>query len=224
MKLNSSCPVRQANSRPAVSGFTLMEILAVVVVIAVLASLLFPAIRSARIAAVKAKTHVVFNQWTAALESFRSDYGYYPALHSSNLVNPSGQNTDPATLHLFHDVLAGKRRDGSALPTYSSSTDSRFPEVQNRRLVRFHTFGNSDFTTDSLLQDPCENTMIAVLVDKDLDGVIKAGSDFTTLPAVNGMTPASSDFPSGGVRAGVIFYSAAPNATAANPDFIFSWK
>lgn len=206
------------------AAFTLMELMTVIVVIAILASLLFPAVRSARTATAKAKTHVVFNQWTAAIESFRSEYGYYPALHGSNLVNPSGQNSDPATLHLFHDLLSAGRRDGSALPAYSSSSDPRFPEVQNRRLVRFYVFGEGDFTSDNLLRDPSENTAIAVLVDKDLDGVIKAGTDFTTLPAVNGLTPSIADFPATGVRAGVIFYAAAPNASLTNPEFVFSWK
>jgi type II secretory pathway pseudopilin PulG len=201
-----------------------MELLTVIAIIGVLASLLFPAIRSARQSANKARTRVQFNQWAAAIEGFRSEYGYYPAFHSSNLVNPAGQNTDPSALHLFHDVLAARRRDGSALPAYATTTNSQFPEVQNRRLVSFHAFGDSDFTTDNLLRDAFDNTAIAVLVDRDLDGVVKAGSDFATLPAVNGLTPTSADFPDAGIRAGVVFYSVSPNASSANPEFIFSWK
>src|SRR5258708_34971588 len=98
------------------SAFTLLELLTVIAVIGILAALLFPGIRSARVSANKAKTRVQFNQWAAALEGFRSEYGYYPALHSSNLINPPGQATDPATLHLFHDLLAAQRPDGPALP------------------------------------------------------------------------------------------------------------
>ena len=96
------------------SAFTLLELLTVIAVIGLLAALIFPAVRSARTAAGKARTKVQFNQWAAAMESFRSEYGYYPALHGSNLVNPPGQSSDPATLHLFHDTLAARRRDGAA--------------------------------------------------------------------------------------------------------------
>ena len=211
------------------SAFTLLELLSVIAVISILAALLFPAVRSARVSASKARTKVQFSQWSAALEGFRTEYGYYPVLHTSNLVNPPGQTTDPATLHLFHDVLAAKRRDGSALPAYTTSTNAQFPEAQNRKLISFFSFGDSDFTnatspTPYLLHDAFDNTEIAVLVDRNLDGVIKLGSDFTVLPAVGGMTPSATDFPAAGVRAGVIFYAPAPGADAANPEFIFSWK
>ncbi len=210
-------------------GFTLLELLTVIAVIGILAALIFPAVRSARVAANKARTKVQFSQWTAALEGFRSEYGYYPVLHGSNLVNPPGQATDPATLHLFHDVLAAKRRDGSALPAYTTGTNAQFPEAQNRKLISFYSFGDADFTNTAspapyLLHDAFDNTEIAVLVDRNLDGVIKPGSDFTTLPAVGGMTPSAADFPAAGVRAGVIFYAPVPGADTANPDFIFSWK
>ena len=205
-------------------GFTVIELLTVVAIIGILVSLLFPAVRSARISANKAKTRVQFNQWAGALEAFRSEYGYYPTLHSSNLVNPSGQTTDPATLHLFHDILSARRRDASALPAYTASTNPQFPEAQNRKLISFYSFGAADFTADNLLRDAFDNTAIAVLTDKNLDGVIRSGSDFIALPAVNGLTPGTADFPEAGIRAGVIFYAPAPEATAANPEFIFSWK
>lgn len=210
-------------------AFTLLELLAVIAVIGILAAMIFPAVRSARISAHKARTKVQFSQWSAAMEGFRTEYGYYPVLHSSNLVNPPGQTTDPATLHLFHDVLAAKRRDGSALPAYTTGTNAQFPEAQNRKLISFYSFSDADFTnatspTPYLLHDVFDNTEIAVLVDRNLDGFIKLGSDFTVLPAVSGMTPGAADFPTSGVRAGVIFYAPAPGADAANPEFIFSWK
>ena len=213
---------RESKSRRR--AFTLIELLTVVAVIGILASLLFPAIRSARLSANRSSTRVQFNQWVVAMENFRGEYGFYPALHPSNLVNPATQNTDPATLHLFHDILTARRRDGSALPAYTTSTNNLFPEAQNRKLISFHSFRDADFTAGNLLRDACENTSIAVLVDKNLDGIIKVGSDFTALPAVNGLTPSSTDFPDAGVRAGVLFYSAVPGTSAANPEFIFSWK
>jgi prepilin-type N-terminal cleavage/methylation domain-containing protein len=214
------CSSRRRNCR----AFTLIELLTVVAVVGILASLLFPAIRSARLTANKASARVQYNQWAAALESFRSEYGFYPALHASNLVNPPGQNADPSTLHLLHDILAARRRDASPLPAYATSTNRQFPEVQNRKLISFHSFRDVDFSPENLLRDGCENTVIAVLVDKNLDGVISVGTDFIALPAVNGLTPGITDFPATGIRAGVIFYSAVPGATATNPEFIFSWK
>ena len=203
-------------------GFTLLELLSVIAVIGLLAALMFPAVRSARVSANKARTKVQFSQWAAALEGFRSEYGYYPAFDPTALVN-GGASTAPAGDHLFHDILAGRKRDGTALPPTGPAA------TQNRKLIGFYSFGESDFTnasspTPNLLHDAFDNTEIAVLVDKNLDGVIKMGSDYAVLPAVGGLTPGAVDFPATGVRAGVIFYSPAPGADAANPEFIFSWK
>ena len=210
-------------------GFTLLELMAVIAVVGILAALIFPGIGAARRSANKARTRVQFSQWVAALEGFRAEYGYYPVLHPSSLVNPPAQVADPAALHLFHDVLAARRRDGSALPAYSSGTNPQFPEAQNRKLISFYAFSGSDFTgasspTPNLLHDAFDNTEIAVLVDRNLDGVIKLGSDFAALPAVGGLTPSAADFPATGIRAGVLFYAPAPGADASNPELIFSWK
>ena len=201
-------------SRPPSSAFTLLELLCVIAVIGILAALIFPSVGAARRSANKAKVKVQFSQWVAATEAFRGEYGYYPAFDPSNLVNGGVTSAD----HLFHDLLAARRRDGTALPVASAAAQ------QNRKLISFYAFSDAELTPGGLVRDAFDDTAIAVLVDKDLDGVIKAGADFTLLPAVAGMTPTAADFPVTGVRAGVIFYAPAPGATPANPEFIFSWK
>lgn len=203
-------------------GFTLLELLSVIAIVAILAALIFPGVRAARVSANKARTKVQFSQWASAIEGFRSEYGYYPAFDASALVNGAA-SPNPAGDHLFHDILAGKKRDGSPLIAAGAAG------AQNPKLVGFHAFGAADFTdanssAPNLLRDAFDNTTIAVLVDRNLDGVIRMGSDYPILPAVTGLTPSVSDFPPEGIRAGVIFYSLAPGATANAPEFIFSWK
>lgn len=218
------------------AGFTLLELLAVLAVIGILAALIFPSIGAARRSAHRARTKVQFNQWAAAIESFRGEYGYYPTFDPTNLVN-GGASGAAAAEHRFHDVLAGRRRNGD-LPTVAGAESAA---AQNRRLIRFHTFSEGEFTpadgaAPHLLRDAFDQTSLAVLVDRNLDGAIHLGGvagDYAGLPAVvagDGSTirPTSgagtADFPPDGVRAGVVFYGPAPGATAANPEFIFSWK
>jgi prepilin-type N-terminal cleavage/methylation domain-containing protein len=196
------------------SAFTLVELLTVVAIIGILAALIFPGVSAARRSAGKAKTKVQFAQWTAAIEAFRSEYGYYPAFDASGLVN-GGVTQDN---HIFHDLLAARKRDGTALSGGEPAA------LQNRKLIPFHAFSDTDLAATGLIRDAWDNTEIAVLVDRDLDGTIKQGPDFTTLPSVGGISPSTADVPSTGVRAGVIFYATAPGSTAASPEFIYSWK
>jgi len=195
-------------------GFTLIEILCVLAIVGTLCGLLFPTFGGARRAAAAARTKTQFAQWTAAIESFRGEYGCYPVFAANGLVN--GDAT--AIEHPFHDVLAGRHRDASALAPGSSSA------LQNRRAIAFCVFSDAAFNEAKLLQDASSHTAMAVLVDRDLDGVIKAGTDFVVLPAVDGQVPTADDFPADGVRAGVILYALAPGATPTSPAFVFSWK
>lgn len=203
------------------AGFTIIELLTVMAVIGILSAILIPTVASVRRSANKAKTKVQFSQWAAAIEAFRNEYGYYPQF-SNNKVNDGATSTGD---HLFHDILAGRRRDGSAIGTTASA--------QNRKRIAFYSFSEGDFTpsdstTPNLIQDAFENTDIAVIVDRDLDGMITSNDYNGSLPLVNGMRPtsgtASADFPSTGLRLKVVFYAPDPQADAANPGFIFSWK
>lgn len=201
------------------SAFTVIELLTVIAILGVLVAILIPTVSSSREAAAKARTRVQFNQWAVAIASFRSEYGYYPLLDASLKVNGGADEVN----HLFHDVLAGKKRNGAALSAGSSAAS------QNKKQLSFCWFSEADFTdsssaTPDLLQNSLGETDIAVLIDRNLDGVINNVDYGETLPAVDGIRPDATDFPTAGIRAAVVFYSAGPRATVGAPQFIFSWK
>jgi len=70
-------------------GFTLVELLVVMGIIAILVSLLFPAITQVIVAVRKAATANVINTLGVALDAFRNDWGVYP---------PSDKNHDTMPL------------------------------------------------------------------------------------------------------------------------------
>ncbi len=207
--------------RTPVAAFTLIELLTVIVIVGIIAAILLPGLNSSRAATAKAQTRVQFAQWATAIAAFRQEYGAYPTFDAGGLVNADA-SSDPAAPHLFHDLLAGRRRDGTALPD-AAGADPRSAEAQNRRRLAFYTFGPTELSPDHLLQDASGNTEIAVLVDRNLDGVIDASDYPGGWPAVRGMRPSASEIPPAGLRLGVAFYAPAPGATAEQPAFVVSW-
>lgn len=182
-------------------------------IVALLAAILIPSTASVRITAKRAKTKVQFGQWAGAMEQFRQEYGYYPAIDGG-----SGGKVVP---EFFAGALTGQSLDGSAAASASHLAG-------NARLLRFYNIGESEMNaTRRELTDAFGNTDIAVIYDKNGDGMI--GSVDGEVVAVRGqngagaLMPTTEDLNLGtGIRAAVIFYSAG-NGTAGS-DLVFSWK
>lgn len=187
----------------------------VVAVIGILVAIIIPALGGAQTSAKRAKTRVQFSQWSAAIEQFRQEYGYYP-------VFPNGRVNDGATAvlnseHIFHDTLSARRRSGDALP---STGTTPAPEAQNPKRISFCSFGSGDISNGGLIQDAFGNVAIGVLVDRNLDTSIAltGTTDYTTVPSLAVTTPDGTSVtvvaPSENrIRAGVAFYSAGDGQT-----------
>jgi general secretion pathway protein G len=176
-------------------------------------AILIPSATSARIAARRVKTKVQFSQWAAAMEQFRQEYGYYPAIDggSGNRVAPD----------YFAGALTGQTLDGQ-----SAASGSQL--AGNARLLRFYNIGEGELNASrTALTDAFGNTDIAVIYDRNGDGLVNSADGAVVgvrgLASDGELLPASGDLDlTAGVRAGVIFYSAG-NGTAQG-DLVFSWK
>lgn len=215
------------NRRFAVSGrensrraFTLVELLTVIAVLGILAAILVPVVGRAQESARRARVKTQFGQWAVAIEAFRSEYGYYPNLAASTaapLPAACGVNDVPG---LFVQTLAGRRANGGV-------PDLVRALAANPRRVAFLSFADDELGDEPspLVRDACGNTDIVVLVDRDGDGLIPAPSPLPgVLSAETGRTlaPDAAAFPAGGVRAGVLFYSAGAGRNAE--DIVYSWR
>jgi general secretion pathway protein G len=115
---------RVPRPRPT-TGFTLVEVLLVIVIIGILAGLLLPAIGAAVRRAREATSSAEINQLAQALADFKSKYGDYPP--SRILLVESGD---------YSPFLTGSSPPTMAPQTYASSSSDITPAVLAQRSVQ----------------------------------------------------------------------------------------
>lgn len=193
-------------------GFTLIELLTVVAVLGILAAIIIPTVSRARDSTNRATTKAQFNQWAAAMELYRQEYGFYPDIAVEGKIDAER----------FAAELTGRTLVGGNSVRGSSTWG-------NRQGLSFYVLASSDLDeTGTALVDAFGNRDIAVRVDSNRDGRIDA-ADSGSWSAVAGAeragllpTALPEAIPATGVRAGVVFYSAGRGREES--DLVLSWR
>ncbi len=104
-------------------GFTLVELLAVIAIIGILAGFIFAAVSSSIEKAKVTKTRATINTLAVALTNYERDMGSFEAKLKNGDKLPTGDvQTNPNTVsnardaELFYRLLTGKRLNGTADP------------------------------------------------------------------------------------------------------------
>ncbi len=219
--LRAARPAALLGKRTPAAGFTLVELLAVLAVLGILAAVLVPVVGRAQESARRAQVRAQFVQWTVAVESFRAEYGYYPNFATATAGPPPVSCRVNEVPGLFVQTLSGRRADGGAadLPRALAANPRRLP---------FLTFTAEELGAGGPhppLRDAFGNTDLVMLTDHDGDGVIVLPSPLPGVEAADSgrvLAPPAALFPGGRVRGSVLFYSA--GAGRASEDIVYSWR
>lgn len=156
------------------SAFTLIELLMVIAIIGVLASILIPAVGSVRKQANIAASKAQLSNYVNAIELFKGEYKYYPDFGQGRTGTESFEvSLDGADNSAnFIIGLTGRATDGNALGASAET-------FGNRRRISFYSFTANEFLggdaagSSYQLADRFDNTKISLVIDNDGDGIVE---------------------------------------------------
>jgi prepilin-type N-terminal cleavage/methylation domain-containing protein len=157
--------IRYTNAAPR-RAFTLIEILAVVAIIGLLAAILVPTIGAVMRNAKKSVSQGNFSQWAAAIADYKHTYGYYPPLSDATSdSDDTYYDLDRSDeLKNFVRSLSGKNLDGTEL----TPEEVKKYNERSRSFCSFdsNVFRNQDPKTEKLV-DFTDNSHIHIVLDTD---------------------------------------------------------
>jgi len=142
-------------------GFTLIELIIVVMIITILASILIPAGNQARQRARMAKAQSHVSVLELGITAFQTDFGYYPTKNTSQTVETSNQD--------ILELLSGFTFSGSGESATKSPSSN--PTVTGANWNGPYLEIDASDTSGGVMVDPWNNAYTFAL---DLDG--NAGS------------------------------------------------
>jgi len=199
------------SNRSRSSGFTLVELLVVIGIIAILASVLFPVVGSALNAAKRSKANVTINQIQTSTLAYFNEYSVYPIYSPStpvDVVIGDTSSTDGASWAALIYCLSGNLHPSTSLSTPVVTT-----APSNNRAIPFLTMKPSDVyttTTNGTVVDAPKNPLPSsttgniyfnIAMDGDYDNVLGVSpSAVTSMP--NFASPSLTSLPSTGGNGG----------------------
>jgi len=140
------------------SGFTVIELITVLAVLAILLAIILPALGGARGLFTKLETKARFGRWSLGLAAYRAEYGRYPQLGAS----PVAINEVPGR---FVELMTGRGLEGGV-------ASEPIAVAQNPKGLAFMEFAQGEVAPDGSLLDAAGGYEIEYLYDGDGDGFL----------------------------------------------------
>jgi len=153
------------------NGFSLIELLVVISILAILAAVVVPSVAGFLGTSEKVKMQAIFRTWVTQIVQFKSHYGYFPPFL---LQYSEGEPVSFLVDDVESKFIASLKGKVKVIGEGGWSVMSDDLTSQNPKALEFHAFSEDEFEKNGHI---VAYESLKVLVDYDGDGVINLPPD-----------------------------------------------